>query len=369
MIITRPAPGSVPEWYDPEQVTAVIGPGRVANGARPGSFAALARSCQGSHNPGAYAVFARRADFWQSGAHNKNTNPGAMPSSTPIRFPLIAAALVGAACFCLPAAAQVAPAGGFTFRRIAVAPQGGWPRITVQVDPLEQARRLAPPAPVAPLATPVALPLTGDAGAAPPGARFGWFWDRVSPNLAPTDGRFLAAMAALRDAPEGNRVPEPSVQHLQDIAAAHNAAILRATVGTRISPALALAVIAVESGGRPGAVSHAGAQGLMQLIPATAARFGVADAADPTQNVRGGVAYLDWLLNEFDGDLVLALAGYNAGEGAVRRAGGVPPFAETRDYVPRVLAAWQVARGLCATVPELPTDACVFAVRAVRTSG
>lgn len=300
-------------------------------------------------------------------AHN-NKNPGAMPSSLPTRFPLIAAALTGAACLGLPAPAQVAPQGDFTFRRIGVAPADGSRRITVQVDPEEQARRLAPPEPVAPRLTAVAQPQPlPEIGA--DGARFGWFWTQVSPNLAQGEGRFLAAMAALRDAPEGRRVPEPGVQHLQDIAARHNAAILRATIGTRVSPALALAVISVESSGRHTAVSHAGAQGLMQLIPATAARFGVGDAMDPVQNIRGGVAYLDWLLNEFDGDIVLALAGYNAGEGAVRRNGGVPPYAETRDYVPRVLSAWNVARGLCATVPELPGDACVFAVRAVRTAG
>ena len=157
---------------------------------------------------------------------------------------------------------------------------------------------------------------------------------------------------------------EPSVQALQDIAQRHGPSILRATIGTRVSPALALAVISVESAGREGARSHAGAQGLMQLIPATAERFGVTDAYDPAQNIQGGVAYLDWLLGEFDGDVVLALAGYNAGEGAVRRNNGVPPFAETRDYVPKVLAAWTVARGLCATVPDLPTDGCVFVVGA-----
>ena len=105
------------------------------------------------------------------------------------------------------------------------------------------------------------------------------------------------------------------------------------------------------------------------MIPATADRFGVENALDPAQNIQGGVAYLDWLMGEFDGDVVLALAGYNAGEGAVRRSGGVPPFAETRDYVPKVLAAWQVARGLCATVPELPSDGCVFAIRAVGRAG
>lgn len=284
-----------------------------------------------------------------------------MPRRAVHLLPLIAVALVGAACLCTPAAAQ-----DFTFRRIGVAPPTSGSRITVQIDPEEQARRLAPPAPVAALA-----PRAAAAAPQPDadGSRFGWFWTRVAPGLNQGEGRFLAAMAALRDAPDSSRVPEPSVQHLQDIAAAHGAQILMASAATRVSPALALAVISVESAGRARAVSSAGAQGLMQLIPATAARFGVEDSMDPGQNIRGGIAYLDWLLGEFGGDVVLALAGYNAGEGAVRRNGGVPPYAETRDYVPRVLAAWQIARGLCATVPELPTDGCVFAIGAVRAAG
>ena len=102
----------------------------------------------------------------------------------------------------------------------------------------------------------------------------------------------------------------------------------------------------------------------MQLIPATADRFGVADSMVPRQNIQGGVAYLDWLLKEFNGDPVLALAGYNAGEGAVAKYSGVPPFAETRAYVPKVLAAWNVARGLCLTRPELISDGCVFVTAA-----
>ena len=286
-----------------------------------------------------------------------------MPSSLTTRFALYAATVVAVA-----GGAAFAQGADFTFRRIGVSvPEGSAAgrRITVQIDPEEQARRLAPAAPLAPRA-PVAAP---SGQPAVEGARFDWFWTRVPAGLGQGEGRFLAAQAALREAPEGARVPQPGVQHLQDIAASHGPQILMATVGTRVSPALVLAVIAVESAGRARAVSHAGAQGLMQLIPATAQRFGVADVMDPGQNIRGGVAYLDWLLGEFGGDVVLALAGYNAGEGAVRRNGGVPPYAETRDYVPRVISAWQVARGLCATLPELPTDPCVFAIRAVRVAG
>lgn len=254
-----------------------------------------------------------------------------------------------AGALALPAAAE-----DFTFRRIAVGqPQEGR-RITVQIDPEEQARRLALPVAAA------APPRTEAPPAGPVASRHDWFWERVPPGRDAGAGRYLRAMEALASPPEGRAVPQPGLQALTRIARAHNGAILASTVGTRVSPALVLAVIAVESAGRPAAVSRAGAQGLMQLIPATAERFGVADAFDPAQNIRGGVAYLDWLLGEFGGDVVLALAGYNAGEGAVRRNGGVPPFAETRDYVPRVLAAWSVARGLCRTAPELPGDGCVF---------
>jgi soluble lytic murein transglycosylase-like protein len=124
-------------------------------------------------------------------------------------------------------------------------------------------------------------------------------------------------------------------------------------------------VISVESAGRVDAVSSAGATGLMQLMPATADRFGVTDSTDGAQNIKGGVAYLEWLLDHFDNDPLLALAGYNAGEGNVRRYEGIPPFPETRAYVPKVLAAWQVAKGLCQTAPELITDACVFNVNGI----
>jgi len=103
-----------------------------------------------------------------------------------------------------------------------------------------------------------------------------------------------------------------------------------------VEEAVVRAIIHAESAFRPNAVSHAGAQGLMQLIPATAARFGVTDVFEPSQNIRGGVQYLAWLLKRYNGDLTLAAAGYNAGEGAVDRHGGVPPYAETQRYVQRV---------------------------------
>ncbi len=103
-----------------------------------------------------------------------------------------------------------------------------------------------------------------------------------------------------------------------------------------LDPALMHAVISAESSYNPRAVSPAGARGLMQLMPATAQRFGVRDSFDPIANMEGGAKYLRWLLNHFNGNVELALAGYNAGEGAVRRHGGIPPYRETQTYVRRV---------------------------------
>jgi hypothetical protein len=103
-----------------------------------------------------------------------------------------------------------------------------------------------------------------------------------------------------------------------------------------LDPQLVLAVVRAESGFNPRAHSHKDARGLMQLIPATAKRFGVKDVWDPLENLKGGMAYLRWLLDHFEGDEALALAGYNAGEGAVRRYRGIPPYAETRAYVKKI---------------------------------
>ena len=101
----------------------------------------------------------------------------------------------------------------------------------------------------------------------------------------------------------------------------------------QVDPKLLRAVIVQESGFRPCAVSAKGAQGLMQLMPATAEQFGVADAMDPKQNIDAGAKYLKQLLDKYKGDVPLALAAYNAGPSAVDSAGGVPEIKETRDYV------------------------------------
>lgn len=270
-----------------------------------------------------------------------------------IRFllSLLAALSVGCAAW----ADTPATFPDFSAKRVGVPKAGERPQI-VQIDPEEQARLLARPrVPV------IQTPALQDAALLDDlkiGA-YSWFWSRISPQLKDSGpGRLHEAMAVLGG---GGSIPQPRLQHLQEIARNNSATILRSTVGTRVSPALVLAVISVESSGNPGAVSTAGATGLMQLMPATAERFGVEDVLSARQNIQGGVRYLDWLMEKFDGDPIMVLAGYNAGEGSVAKHEGVPPFPETRDYVPKVLSAFQVARGLCLTPPELVSDGCVFA--------
>lgn len=108
-----------------------------------------------------------------------------------------------------------------------------------------------------------------------------------------------------------------------------------------LDPDLVMAVVSVESGFRPEAVSPKGARGLMQLMPGTAASLGVENAFDPAQNLDGGARHLGRLLALYGGDLRRALAAYNAGQGAVERHGGVPPYRETRAYVKKVLERYQ----------------------------
>ncbi|TMV07716.1 lytic transglycosylase domain-containing protein [Ruegeria sediminis] len=259
----------------------------------------------------------------------------------------------------------VEPTSGGGYKRIKAPQPGSRPKVTVQITPDEHAARPFAPSTGTKIERPEvavlpAIKAQPDGSIARPSTqagRYGDFWTKVSPELAQAGaGRLDEAIRALTS----TGVAAPRLQRLQEIARERGIDILRSTIGTSVSPALVLAVISVESSGRPEAVSKAGAQGLMQLMPATAKRFGVKDSLSPGQNIAGGVKYLDWLMKEFDRDPILVLAGYNAGEGAVRQHRGVPPYAETRDYVPKVLAAFQVARALCATPPELISDGCVF---------
>lgn len=273
------------------------------------------------------------------------------------------APLAGLLALAVPVAAQDLSAGAqdFTFRRVKPPQAGSGRFITVQIDPVEQAARLAVPKREEKPQNDAAQTALAEALPQPAGP-LDWYWKEVSPALGDGAGRFTKALTALTKAPGGGSVPAPRLQAMQEIANTHGTEILKATIGTRVSPALVLAVIGIESSGRVDVVSSAGAEGLMQLMPATAERFGVDDSKDASQNIKGGVAYLDWLIGEFDGDPLMVLAAYNAGEGAVRGAGGVPAYAETRAYVPKVLAAWVVAQGLCQTPPELISDGCVFKV-------
>jgi soluble lytic murein transglycosylase-like protein len=118
-----------------------------------------------------------------------------------------------------------------------------------------------------------------------------------------------------------------------------------------LDPALVLAVVSVESAFQPDAVSHKGAQGLMQLMPGTARELGVADAMDPAQNLDGGTRYLRMLVARYGGDLGKALAAYNAGPGAVKRHRGIPPYRETLHYVNRVLKRYERTRARPASSP------------------
>ncbi len=117
---------------------------------------------------------------------------------------------------------------------------------------------------------------------------------------------------------------------------AYQAEIAAAARQHGVDEAIVRAIIHAESAFNPNALSRVGAQGLMQLMPATARRFGVSNSFDASQNIRGGVQYLAWLLKRFNGNLTLAAAGYNAGEGAVDKYKGGPPYSETQRYVQRV---------------------------------
>lgn len=125
------------------------------------------------------------------------------------------------------------------------------------------------------------------------------------------------------------------------------------------------AVAKAESDFTPDAVSHCGAQGIMQLMPATARSLGVANAFDPAQNIMGGAKFLRQLLDRFDGNVTLALAGYNAGPGAVQKYGGVPPYKETQNYVTKVLGY----AGSDISIPASPGSSVPAASAALSAAG
>ena len=158
-------------------------------------------------------------------------------------------------------------------------------------------------------------------------------------NIPPSDKRFkmvrkessTPALTAAAGLPQISMPREESIRRYSPL-------VERASRDHGVDVALVHAVISAESGYNPGAISRAGAKGLMQLMPDTARRFGVQDIMDPAQNIHGGVKYLRQLLTMFNGNLELTLAAYNAGENAVIRNGNrIPQYAETVNYVPKVL--------------------------------
>lgn len=167
------------------------------------------------------------------------------------------------------------------------------------------------------------------------------------PRPATRPGATVARVEAKPPPPPPRGAPEALVRFVQLVAPEY-----------QLSPQLVLTFIATESNFDASAVSPKNAQGLMQLIPETAARFGVRKIMDPTQNVRGGMAYLRWLMARFQGDVVLVAAAYNAGEAAVERYLGVPPYAETRQYV------WKILKGAGGEFSH-PFDASVTPVSAM----
>lgn len=188
-----------------------------------------------------------------------------------------------------------------------------------------------------------------------------WFWRQVSPlKVAGHRGRWADVLGVIETGRASGRPIYGSISTAQRILAAYGPTLRKEAKRRNVSLPLLVAVIAVESNGKPNAKSPVGAGGLMQLMPATARRFGVKNRYAPGPNIRAGTQYLDWLLRRYGDDAVLALAGYNAGEGAVDRFAGVPPYRETRAYVAKVAGAYAAARQLCIEPPATPRQPCTL---------
>lgn len=155
--------------------------------------------------------------------------------------------------------------------------------------------------------------------------------------------KLFQRFAATKDKKQTLAVVEPTMPKVsQRTIKLYNKQILKVAKKYGVEPALVHAVILAESQYNSDAISRRGAVGLMQLMPDTAERYKVSDAFDANQNIRGGAQYLRDLIKMFDGDLELAVAAYNAGEGAVIRAGyKIPPYSETMKYVPKVMSFYR----------------------------
>jgi soluble lytic murein transglycosylase-like protein len=173
-------------------------------------------------------------------------------------------------------------------------------------------------------------------------------WFKLAADKGDEHSRRMLPHLSVPQRPVAARCVGPGGGHIDPVAPRLNTAerkaiaeaVTRVAAKHALDPSLVLAVIQAESGFNPKAVSPKGAMGVMQLMPGTAERFGVRDPFDVEDNLKGGVAYLRWLLDHFDGSVPLAVAAYNAGEEAVGRYGGIPPYPETRAYVERVTGAY-----------------------------
>ena len=244
----------------------------------------------------------------------------------------------------------VALAAGLVMLQVLIFSAGfllGAARGVQALTPPDPPRPLHPSAPVrlASLTLPPPQPVNVGARLAPA---------REGVNPSPTSRKARAPRAEVRPSPLAQvsfSFPAPKVKprtspartpRLPRTAEAYAAMFREAAEKHSVSPALVEAVAKVESGFNPRALSHKGARGLMQVIPATGRRFGVRSADklfDPEHNIAAGVAYLAWLSKRYGGKLDFVIAAYNAGEGAVDDHGGIPPYRETRDYVRKVKAA------------------------------
>jgi soluble lytic murein transglycosylase-like protein len=185
--------------------------------------------------------------------------------------------------------------------------------------------------------------------------------DEKAPAARPDPGKKAEVTGAPAKAPESAKilVPVDAGHHISSGNAALDALVREAASRSGLDPCLIISVMRAESGFNRMAVSPKGASGLMQLMPATAARFGVRNIFDPRENVLAGSTYLRWLLERFNGDVRLALAGYNAGEGAVEMYGNrIPPFHETQNYVRMIYGRYSTLHlGRGVPVPARPATA------------
>ena len=189
-----------------------------------------------------------------------------------------------------------------------------------------------------------------------PSSASSWFWSEIPPGIE--DGSRANAMQVVANARNQRQGIFRTKAQARSVLKRWRVEIKAAARNAGINEALIVAVVIVESGGNQYAQSPKGALGLGQLMPGTAHQYGVRDAFDPAENLRGSATYLSDLIDIFRGDLVLALAAYNSGAQAVFKHRGVPPYAETRAYVPKVLAAFETAGDFCELHPRAARRKC-----------